>query len=142
MTPPGERDDPRPASAAGDIVGTWIREDDDETAYPDELTFEADGIYRGTKAAGSKTASKLDVGVFERTSETSIRISTSTDLTETFSLDADPDVVKLVDEEGRKLSYRRRSSPEDPYPEPEHGGKTPAADEQGGDQGRADEWVP
>jgi len=77
--------DPVPPDA--DIVGTWIREQPDEAPYPDELTFEADGIYSGKKAPGSQIASKLDVGAFERIDETSIRMSTATDRDETFQLD-------------------------------------------------------
>jgi hypothetical protein len=41
-----------PVKPSKDIVGTWIREERDEAPYPDQLTFEADGIYRGKKAPG------------------------------------------------------------------------------------------
>jgi hypothetical protein len=94
-----------PVEPAADIVGTWIRQERDEAPYPDELTFEADGIYRGRK--GSPIASKLDVGVFDRTDETSIRMSTATDRDETFSLDVSADQLKLVDEQGKGFSYKR-----------------------------------
>jgi hypothetical protein len=131
-----------PVEPAADIVGTWIREERDEAPYPDELTFEADGIYRGRKAPGSPIASKLDVGVFDRTDETSIRMSTATDRNETFSLDVSTDQLKLVDEQGKELSYKR--SPDggitvlDQSPDVD----SPAPDEAITDRTSEEEWMP
>ena len=90
-----------------DITGTWIRENPEESPYPDELTFEADGVYSGKKASGSPIASKLDVGVFNRLDDRSIRMSTATDRDETFELHASADQLKLIDEEGVELKYKR-----------------------------------
>lgn len=129
------------AQPAGDIVGTWIRQKRDETPYPDELTFEADGIYRGTMAPGSRTASKLDVGVFDRIDETSIRMSTATDRDETFSLDASADQLKLTDEQGHRLSYTR--SPDDgTVPGRSSDVSSAAPDEASTEPTREGEWMP
>lgn len=124
----------RPAKPAGDedLVGTWFREERDEAPYPDELTFEADGIYRGKMAPGRRTASKLDVGVFDRIDETSIRMSTATDRDETFALDASPDRLKLTDEEGTKLSYTRNASDV----------RSPTTETASTDPTREGEWMP
>jgi hypothetical protein len=109
-----EPDKPEPDKAeldkpSADIVGTWVRQEPDAAPYPDEITFDPDGIYSGKKASGSAVASKLDVGVFDRIDETSIRMSTATDRDETFDLDVSEDDLKLVDEEGKELSYKRKS---------------------------------
>jgi hypothetical protein len=102
-------DMPAAGTPAVDIVGTWIRQEPDAAPYPDEITFDSDGIYSGKNAPGSAVASKLDVGVFDRIDETSIRMSTATDRNETFGLDVSEDDLKLVDEEGKELSYKRKS---------------------------------
>jgi hypothetical protein len=91
-----------------DIVGTWVRAPSDDTPYPHEITFAPDGIYSGKMAPGSRSASKLDVGVFDRIDEKSIRMSTSTDRDETFALDVSDEDLKLVDEAGQELAYKRR----------------------------------
>ncbi|MDF2734761.1 MAG: hypothetical protein K0S97_1384 [Chloroflexota bacterium] len=104
-----EPEDPEPEKPAADIVGTWIRQEPDAAPYPDEITFDPDGIYSGKKAFGSRVASKLDSGVFDRIDKTSIRMSTATDRDETFALDVSEDDLKLVDEDGKELSYKRKS---------------------------------
>lgn len=104
-----EPDMPEPDKPAEGIVGTWIRQESDAAPYPDEITFDPDGLYSGNKASGSAVASKLDVGVFNRIDEKSIRMSTATDRDETFALDVSEDNLKLVDEEGKELSYKRKS---------------------------------
>ena len=107
--------EPETATSAADLVGTWVRQEPDAAPYPDEITFDPDGIYSGKKASGSAVASKLDVGVFDRIDETSIRMSTATDRDETFDLDVSADDLKLVDEEGKHLSYKRKADgPESP----------------------------
>ena len=109
-----------------DIVGTWVRAQSDDTPYPDEITFAPDGIYSGKMAPGSRSASKLDVGVFDRIDEKSIRMSTSTDRDETFALDVSGEDLKLVDEAGQELAYKRRPdhhSPSDAALPDEAGGK-------------------
>ena len=133
---------PAKPPADEDIVGTWFREGPDEAPYPDELTFEADGIYRGKMAPGSRTASKLDVGVFNRIDETSIRMSTATDHDETFSLDASADRLKLTDEQGTKLSYTRSPETGAAVAEQSLDGGTGAAEETGIDPTREGEWMP
>lgn len=109
MTKKPKPDKQAPIDPAVDIVGTWVRQESDEAPYPDEITFDPDGIYSGKKAPGSPVASKLDVGVFDRLDETSIRMSTATDRDETFALDVSADDLKLVDEEGKELSYKRKT---------------------------------
>jgi hypothetical protein len=142
MTREGEPVKRKPVNPHADIVGTWTREEPDEAPYPDELTFEVDGIYSGKKAPGSLVASKLDVGVFERISETSIRMSTATDRDETFALDAAPDLLKLVDEQGKKLSYRRSTVSGPAGSERIADVATPAAGEKPTSTPPGDEWVP
>lgn len=134
----------KPAEPAGDedLVGTWFREERDEAPYPDELTFEADGIYHGKMAPGRRTASKLDVGVFDRIDETSIRMSTATDRDETFSLDASPDRLKLTDEEGTKLSYKRSPDERMTGAERTSDVRSSAAEKASSDQAREGEWMP
>jgi len=138
---PGKRNPAQPA-ADEDLVGTWVREERDEAPYPDELTFEADGIYRGKMAPGSRTASKLDVGVFDRLDETSIRMSTATDRDETFSLDTSADRLQLTDEEGTKLSYTR--SPEAGATVAERSSDEGSAPDEktGTDPAHEGEWMP
>ncbi len=109
-----EPDVPEPERPAEDIVGTWIRQEPDAAPYPDEITFDPDGIYSGKKAPGSGVESKLDAGVFDRIDKTSIRLSTATDRDETFALDVSEDDLKLVDEEGKELSYKRKSESDMP----------------------------
>jgi len=104
-----EPDKAETETSAADLVGTWVRQEPDAAPYPDEITFDPDGIYSGKKASGSAVASKLDVGVFDRIDETSIRMSTATDRDETFALDVSEDDLKLVDEEGKQLSYKRKA---------------------------------
>jgi len=142
MTREGKPAKRKPVNPHADIVGTWIREERDDAPYPDELTFEVDGIFSGKKAPGSSVASKLDVGVFERVSETSIRMSTATDRDETFSLDAAADKLKLVDEKGKQLSYRRSPGLGCASFEQIDDVPTPLAEEQTIDQPSGDEWVP
>ncbi len=131
-----------PVKRSEDIVGTWIREERDEAPYPDELTFEADGIFHGKKAPGSPTASKLDVGVFEKIDETSLRMSTATDREETFALDVSADQLKLVDERGKELSYKRIRDGGITVPEQSSGVETPAPEETVTDQTSDEEWMP
>ena len=134
----------KPAKSPGDedLVGTWFREERDEAPYPDELTFEADGIYRGKMAPGSRTASKLDVGVFDRIDETSIRMSTATDRDETFSLDASADRLNLTDEEGTKLAYTRSPEAGAAAAERSSDEGSAAADQTGTDPTGEGEWMP
>ena len=89
------------------IVGTWIRQHRKDDSYPDELTFESDGLYTGRKTARSAKASKLDLGVFEHIDEKSVRMSTATDRDETFAVETSESELKLVDEEGLELLYAR-----------------------------------
>jgi hypothetical protein len=131
-----------PVEPAADIVGTWIREERDEAPYPDELTFAADGIYSGRKAPGSRIASKLDVGSFDRIDETSIRMSTATDRDETFSLDVSEDQLKLVDEQGKELLYKRSPDSGKPVPEQSSEVDSPAPDEDTTDRKTKEEWMP
>ncbi len=127
-----EATEPEPIKTESDIVGTWIRDQPDDEPYPDEITFESDGIYSGKKAPGSRLASKLDVGVFDRIDETSIRMSTSTDRLETFAVDVSDDALKLVDEDGKELSYTRQSedapAAEAATPEDDVAGGSPSGD--------------
>jgi hypothetical protein len=134
----------KPAKPAGDedLVGTWFREEPDEAPYPDELTFEADGIYRGKMAPGRRSASKLDVGVFDRIDETSIRMSTATDRDETFSLDASPDRLRLTDEEGTKLSYTRSPDDGTTVAERSSDAGSAAAEKASTDRASEGEWMP
>ena len=144
MTEKSEPADRKPAKSPGDedLVGTWFREERDEAPYPDELTFEADGIYRGKMAPGSRTASKLDVGVFDRIDETSIRMSTATDRDETFSLDASADRLNLTDEEGTKLAYTRNREAGAAAAERSSDEGSAAADQTGTDPTGEGEWTP
>jgi hypothetical protein len=131
-----------PVKPAPDIVGTWIREERDEGPYPDELTFAADGIYSGKKAPGSSIASKLDVGVFDRIDESSIRMSTATDRDETFSLDVSEDQLKLVDEQGKELLYKRSPDSGKTVPEQSSDADSPAPDKATTDRKSEEEWMP
>jgi hypothetical protein len=131
-----------PVNPAADIVGTWIREECDEAPYPDELTFAADGIYSGKKAPGSPIASKLDVGVFDRIDETSIRMSTATDRDETFSFDVSADQLKLVDEQGKEFSYKRSPDGGITVPEQSSDVDSPAPDAATTDRKSDEEWMP
>jgi hypothetical protein len=144
VTEKSKRAKPKPAQPPGDqdLVGTWFREEPDEAPYPDELTFEADGIYRGKMAPGSRTASKLDVGVFDRIDETSIRMSTATDREETFSVDASADRLKLTDQEGTELSYTRTPGAGATVPERSSEAGSAAAEKAGTDPTREGEWMP
>jgi hypothetical protein len=138
---PGKRN-PAQRPADKDLVGTWVREERDEAPYPDELTFEADGIYRGKMAPGSHSASKLDVGVFDRIDETSIRMSTATDREETFSLDASADRLKLTDEEGKELSYTRSPEAGSAVAEESSDEGSAPAEKTGADPTPEGEWMP
>jgi hypothetical protein len=144
VTEKSNRAKPKPAKPPGDedLVGTWFREEPNEATYPDELTFEADGIYRGKMAPGSRTAGKLDVGVFDRIDESSIRMSTATDRYETFSLDAAADRLKLTDEEGTELSYRRNPRAGGTVAERSSDAGSAAAETTGTDPTREGEWMP
>jgi hypothetical protein len=124
-----------------DITGTWIRENSEEGPYPDELTFEADGVYSGWKAPGSPVASKLDVGVFDQIDEHSIRMSTATDRDETFLLHASEDQLKLIDEEGTELRYKRSEGEELGAPDDSTDADSTAHNEAVSDR-RRDEWQP
>jgi hypothetical protein len=142
VKPEPDKPEPDPEKSAADIVGTWVRQEPDAAPYPDEITFDPDGIYSGKKASGSAVASKLDVGVFDRIDETSIRMSTATDRDETFDLDVSEDDLKLIDEEGKELSYKRKSdvlesadvAPNDPA--------SPEADEPAAKGSSNEEWMP
>lgn len=131
-----------PVKQAADIVGTWTREERDDAPYPDELTFAADGIYSGKKAPESPIASKLDVGVFDQIDETSIRMSTATDREETFSLDVSEDQLKLVDEQGKELLYKRSPDSGLTIPEQSSDVDSPAPDEDTTDRKSEEEWMP
>jgi len=137
-----EKRDPEKPPAGEDLVGTWVREERDEAPYPDELTFDADGIYHGKMAPGSRVASKLDVGVFDRIDETSIRMSTATDRDETFSLDASADQLKLTDEEGTELSYTRSPEAAATVAEPPSDGDSADAEKTGTGPTSEGEWIP
>ncbi|MGC5172133.1 hypothetical protein ACLQ2Q_15935 [Microbacterium sp. DT81.1] len=144
MTEKSEPAKRKPAKPPGDedLVGTWFREERDDAPYPDELTFEADGIYHGKMAPGSRTASKLDVGVFDRIDEKSIRMSTATDRDETFSLDASADRLNLTDEDGTKLAYTRNPDAARTVEERSSDGGAAGDDEIGTDPTREGEWTP
>ena len=142
MTEKSQSAKQEPVKPAADIVGTWIGEERDEGPYPDELTFAADGIYSGKKAPGSPIASKLDVGVFDRIDETSIRMSTATDRDETSSLDVSEDQLKLVDEHGNELSYKRSPDSGTTVPEQSAEVDSPAPDEATTDRKSGEEWLP
>lgn len=142
MTKKSQSAKQEPVKPAADIVGTWIREESDEAPYPDELTFAADGIYSGKTAPGSPVASKLDVGVFDRIDETSIRMSTATDREETFTLDVSEDQLKLVDEQGKELLYKRSSDSGITVPEQSAEVDSPAPDEAATDRTSEEEWMP
>ena len=145
-SPTPEPDDlPEPEKPAEDIVGTWVRQEPDAAPYPDEITFDPDGIYSGRKAAGSAVASKLDAGVFDRIDKTSIRMSTATDRDETFALDVSADDLKLVDEEGKELSYKRKSErymAEDVASADTESDEADAADDAPARESSNEEWMP
>jgi hypothetical protein len=133
---------PEPADPSQDIVGTWVRDARDDAPYPDEITFDRDGIYSGKKAPGSLVASKLDAGIFDRIDEKSIRMSTATDREETFAVDVSEDALVLVDEEGKELSYKRRSEDEAPaMVSPDSPPEAEAEPDQRVDTG-TEEWTP
>ena len=69
-------------------------------------------------------------------------MSTATDREETFSLDVSEDQLKLVDEQGKELLYKRSPDSGLTIPEQSSDVDSPAPDEDTTDRKSEEEWMP
>lgn len=98
-----------PARIQAALVGPWRKRSASNTAvpYPDEITFAANGLYRGTKGDTGADFTTWDAGRAHVLSASKIKLSTATDKEIVYVFTLAGDTLTFTDPDGGTVEYRR-----------------------------------
>lgn len=100
---------PGVAAIRRQLTGRWRQNhaSGGPSAYPDEIAFEANGLYKGSKGADGRDFTIWDVGRTEILSAHELKISTATDREIVYTFHLAGDELTITDAEGTRLRYSR-----------------------------------
>jgi hypothetical protein len=106
--PPASAMQERVMVDAEKLLGSWTKTDRPPCAaqYPAELTFQANGLYRGSPEPPAQFT-LWDVGTWKLTAPGRLAISTANDAVVPYDVTMSGDTLVFSDAEGCRFAYRR-----------------------------------